>query len=487
MSMTIGGIRIEDMPDIGALTDASSIVGEKSGSGRFATLALLRYLQPFNVRTWGTNAAAIQAATNACAAAGGGLVYFPAGNYTVAQSIDVRGMSNIIFAGDGKASVITCTAALNGSDANLFNDVFNANNLTTTYPNYLANLAWQDLTIDCTAQNASGVPGAATSGYNLCAIECQNVNNVRFSRLKIINAFGNALVSGTIDPKLTAAAVAAITEDCEFIGCVGGILPQYHITGSVVQYGAMNGGRIERCRFINSGGPAIDVFNCFGTSISRNYFNGTKGTPIGSGQSVNSIHSDFGLSFCSIDDNVFLNAGPIILNGLMTVTPYNVIATPGPQNCSISRNKLYGSASVNNTLPHIQLLGGSSATQVGTAEGNRISGNNSYQAPASGLVLTDGVRNIIDDNTMFQGGFVNHSDVPFRANDSGQPGGGSKENRFSGNQILGPYVYTNYQGNSANNVSNHFWDNRMEVFLGSASTISVATLDKQRNYGPGSP
>jgi parallel beta-helix repeat protein len=487
MSTTIGGVRIADMPDLGTLTDAGSVVGEHSGSGRFQAQALLRYVQPFNVRTWGTNAAAIQAATNACHAAGGGVVYFPAGFYTVEQSIDVRGMSNMIFAGDGKASVITCTAALNGSDPNLYNDVFNANNLSTTYPNYLTNLAWQDLKIDCTAQNASGVPGAATAGYNLCAIECQNVNNVRFSRLQIVNAFGNAVVSGTIDPQLTAAATAALTEDCEFVGCVGGILPQYHITGSVVQYGAMRGGAIQRCRFINSGGPAIDVFNCFGTAIRGNYFSGSKGTPVGSGQSVNSIHSDFGLSSCAIEDNIFLGAGPIFLDGQMTVTAFNVIATPGPQNCSISRNKLYGAASANATMPHIQLLGGSSATALGNAVGNLIDGNNSFQAPASGIRLTDGVRNLVINNTISQCGYVNHSDAPFRANDSTQPGGGSKENRFAGNQIDGPYVNTNYQDNGANNTSNRFWDNRMETALSGTSTISTATLDKQRNYGPGSP
>ena len=38
-----GGVRIADMPDLGVFTDASSVVGEKAGSGRFAAAALLSY------------------------------------------------------------------------------------------------------------------------------------------------------------------------------------------------------------------------------------------------------------------------------------------------------------------------------------------------------------------------------------------------------------------------------------------------------------
>lgn len=39
-----GGVRIVDMPDLGAVTDASSVVGEKAGSGRFSAPALLNYI-----------------------------------------------------------------------------------------------------------------------------------------------------------------------------------------------------------------------------------------------------------------------------------------------------------------------------------------------------------------------------------------------------------------------------------------------------------
>lgn len=47
MSATIDDtVRIADMPDLGAVTDDSSFVGEHAGSGRFSALALKSYLTP---------------------------------------------------------------------------------------------------------------------------------------------------------------------------------------------------------------------------------------------------------------------------------------------------------------------------------------------------------------------------------------------------------------------------------------------------------
>ena len=44
MSSTVGGVRIVDMPDLGAVKDSSSFVGEGGGSGRFLATALLGYI-----------------------------------------------------------------------------------------------------------------------------------------------------------------------------------------------------------------------------------------------------------------------------------------------------------------------------------------------------------------------------------------------------------------------------------------------------------
>ena len=46
MSVTTGtfpGVRIVDMPDLGAVNDTSSVVGERAGSGRFSASALRAY------------------------------------------------------------------------------------------------------------------------------------------------------------------------------------------------------------------------------------------------------------------------------------------------------------------------------------------------------------------------------------------------------------------------------------------------------------
>ena len=54
MSTTISGVRIVDMPDLGAFDDTSSIVGEKAGSGRFGATALSQYFLPISYAATGT-------------------------------------------------------------------------------------------------------------------------------------------------------------------------------------------------------------------------------------------------------------------------------------------------------------------------------------------------------------------------------------------------------------------------------------------------
>lgn len=44
MSTTMAGIRITDMPDLGAVTGTSSLVGEHAGSGRFSATSILNYV-----------------------------------------------------------------------------------------------------------------------------------------------------------------------------------------------------------------------------------------------------------------------------------------------------------------------------------------------------------------------------------------------------------------------------------------------------------
>ena len=103
MSVTIGtlpGVRIVDMPDLGAVNDASSVVGERSGSGRFSAPALRNYvnaeLNAFPVASYGAvgdgvtdDTAAIQAAINAAGASRGGVVSFGAKPYLITNTLQV--------------------------------------------------------------------------------------------------------------------------------------------------------------------------------------------------------------------------------------------------------------------------------------------------------------------------------------------------------------------------------------------------------------
>lgn len=336
-----------------------------------------------------------------------GGVFFPAGNYIIDESIDLRGLSNITIYGEGKGvTAITCTAALDGSNANAKNDVFNINNLTTPVGSYPKNVTIRDLTIDASLQNATGVPGGATSGFNLCGIEFQNVDNAVARNVEVIGAFGNGVVFGSIDPTMTGAIRNPVMEDCDLTDCVRDILPQYGITGSVIQVGAALGGRINSNNIIRAGGPAIDAFNCLGTHFENNWINGISSTPFATGQTKGTFHSDFGLDSVFIKGNVSRNAGGFITTGLMVANAFNGnVPTPGIRNSTIVGNKVtgqgtyaYGStpavpaSGVNITAPSVPILvtlsGGVSVVAAINGVNQRQSGatQKSFTAPPGSTI-----------------------------------------------------------------------------------------------------
>ena len=122
MSVTTGtfpGVRIVDMPDLGTVTDTSSVVGERAGSGRFSAIALRNYVHlVISVKDYGAigdgvadDTAACQAAINRGMAVGGE-VYFPAGTYKISASpglhitlpISTYGTQRVNLRGAGKGN-----------------------------------------------------------------------------------------------------------------------------------------------------------------------------------------------------------------------------------------------------------------------------------------------------------------------------------------------------------------------------------------------
>ena len=111
MSITNGtfpGVRIVDMPDLGAVSDSSSFVGERAGSGRFSALALRNYVESgtaFTPQMYGAkgdgvtdDTFALQAAINAAQAAhrslyvvGTSAFYLVSAPLTITSALNIYG------------------------------------------------------------------------------------------------------------------------------------------------------------------------------------------------------------------------------------------------------------------------------------------------------------------------------------------------------------------------------------------------------------
>jgi hypothetical protein len=126
-------IRIVEMPDIGAVTDASSVVGERAGSGRFGATALKTYINSYtapgtggitrsvitkagewvSVMDYGAvgdgvadDTAKIQAAINYVQTLPtGGTVLFPPGNYKTSATLTIS-KAGVSLLGMGRAASV---------------------------------------------------------------------------------------------------------------------------------------------------------------------------------------------------------------------------------------------------------------------------------------------------------------------------------------------------------------------------------------------
>jgi hypothetical protein len=139
------GIRIVDMPDLGAITDSSSVVGELSGSGRFAAPAIATYVGPkltftapgtgavaraynskmadiVSVKDYGATGdgttddrAAIQAAINT-----GNSVYLPAGTYLVKDALICATVGQLIEGAGRALTAVVANSTFNMSALGVF-------------------------------------------------------------------------------------------------------------------------------------------------------------------------------------------------------------------------------------------------------------------------------------------------------------------------------------------------------------------------------
>lgn len=123
MSDTLDSIRIVDMPDLGVVNDNSSVVGERSGSGRFSAPALRTYVRSdaANVRDFGArgdgandDTGAIQAALNT-----GRAVRIPAGIYRITSQLAFSTPGQSIV-GDGRLSTIIRVSPSTGFTTGIF-------------------------------------------------------------------------------------------------------------------------------------------------------------------------------------------------------------------------------------------------------------------------------------------------------------------------------------------------------------------------------
>jgi hypothetical protein len=203
---TYTGVRIADFPDLGAVSDNSSIVGEHAGSGLFSAPALKRYTaDTFNVRDYGArgdgttdDTAAIQATVTAATASGSAGVYFPGGRpgYNVSAPIVVNASSPLVLFSDGPGSGMILPSSLTA-------DVFQV----TTSGN--AKVVFQGLHVFFTTRATtagivfrfmvagslgSGVHNCSVlNGYSIVSFEGTGDQGTFISNLEVQGAKGNAI------------------------------------------------------------------------------------------------------------------------------------------------------------------------------------------------------------------------------------------------------------------------------------------------------
>lgn len=136
----VTGVRLVDLPALGAVTDASKVAGCNTGAGLFSVPALKAYFNdglPLNAASFGAlgngvhdDAAAINAAIVACATDGGGVVTLSAGSFAVGSTIILH--TKVTLQGGGRG--VTTITGLPGTTMDILQTVGFAGLVGTNTP-----------------------------------------------------------------------------------------------------------------------------------------------------------------------------------------------------------------------------------------------------------------------------------------------------------------------------------------------------------------
>ena len=154
-----------------------------------------RYPKVFNLLAYGgkgdgttNNSPAYVAALTAINAAGGGILYIPAGTYYSSLPLSPTA-SNIAVAGDGiDLTVLLPSVSNTGANGDGIR-------VAQSPGSYLSQISVRDLTVDCSAAYPAGQLGSTPGSYSN-GITMQGVDYLRIERVKIIKPFGYGVAAG---------------------------------------------------------------------------------------------------------------------------------------------------------------------------------------------------------------------------------------------------------------------------------------------------
>jgi hypothetical protein len=145
-------------------------------------------------------------------------------------------------------------------------------------------------------------------------------------------------------------------------------------------------------------------------------------------------------------------------------------------------------AAPNALVPHYRFMGGSTATLLGQAFMNDISGNFSIEAPSDSYMLYDGKLNTLTRNKTHNCGNANGYGCSFSMMDTlaGVAGTGSKDNIVALNETVDSRSVTmlgsNYRDNGANNIGNRYTHNKNGVTMSGSPYSNISSLTTTDNY-----